>query len=220
MKDATDPYVADVEIEAVRESVDSSSGIVVCYIPASSFAPHQALWGERTYFVRTQDSNIPCPQPLLRNLFYPRTAPRLIPNARLSVTNGDDHLLHIGISVTLQNLGSASAQDTFVQVSATGDRGFECHPAQFWLPRPFSTGFECKVAIHPHQTIPFLNNMSHRGGYYLEGLPKLIRCEFRIFTQHGSALFSEIEFGNEELKKAATQLHGIFRDGKTTLLNI
>ena len=48
----TDPYVAGIEVEAVKDPTDAKAGMVVCYIPASTFAPHQSQWGERTYFIR------------------------------------------------------------------------------------------------------------------------------------------------------------------------
>ena len=47
------PYVAGVEVEAIKEPGNAKAGMVVCYIPASTFGPHQAQWGERTYFIRS-----------------------------------------------------------------------------------------------------------------------------------------------------------------------
>ena len=128
-------------------------------------------------------------------------------------------MLHIALCVTLQNCGAASAQDSYVEALAVADRGFENHPAQFWTRRPHSRGFACEITIHPHQTIPFLSNMSHRGGYAgLDELPTTVRCEFQIFTQHASALFAEVEFTRKELENVALQSQPISREAKTVLL--
>lgn len=219
LKDATDPSILGVEIEAIRASPESTAGIVLCHIPSSSFAPHQALWGERLYFIRVQDSNLPCPQPLLRNMFYPRTGPKLIPQARVSVSEGDDKKLHIGVYVVLQNKGSASAEKIHVEALGRSDRGLECHPARLWTARQFTDGYDCATSIHPAQAMPFLQNMSHRGGYEsVDELPEKVTCEFRIFAHDASALFASVEFFEQELKDAALNQKRIVRDATVRIL--
>jgi len=93
VNDATDPYVAGVEVEPIKDPANGKAGIVVCYIPQSSFAPHQAQWGERTYFIRTQDANLVCPQPLLRNMFYPRALSRLKPTVTMRASKGQEGII-------------------------------------------------------------------------------------------------------------------------------
>jgi hypothetical protein len=115
INDATDPYVAGVEIEAIRNPQDAKAGIVLCFIPASSFAPHQASWGERTYFIRAQDANLPCPQPLLRAMFYPRVQARLEPTVRMTV-NDQRGGIKIALEARIRCLGPATAEVALIQI--------------------------------------------------------------------------------------------------------
>lgn len=115
VNDATDPYVAGVEVEAIRDPNQAKAGMVLCHIPASTFAPHQAQWGERTYFIRTQDSNLPCPQPLLRNMFYPRVQARLEPNIKLTVSEEQGNI-NVFMEARIRSLGPATAEVALIQI--------------------------------------------------------------------------------------------------------
>jgi hypothetical protein len=115
INDATDPHVAGVEVRAVRDPNGAKSGLVVCYIPPSAFAPHQAQWGERTYFIRTQDANLPCPQPLLRNMFFPRVQARLEPTVKMTVSERAGNIA-IALEARIRSLGPATAEVAMIQV--------------------------------------------------------------------------------------------------------
>ncbi|SRR6266436_1739384 len=116
VNDATDPYVAGVEVQAVHSPTHPSEGFVICSIPASTFVPHQAQWGERTYFIRTQDSNFPCPQPLLRNMFYPRAQSRLEPIIKMGAHQQRDGSVLVQLSAKIVSLGPATAESAIVSI--------------------------------------------------------------------------------------------------------
>jgi hypothetical protein len=110
VNDATDPHVAGVEVTAVKDPGDAKAGMVICFIPASTFAPHQAQWGERTYFIRTQDSNVVCPQPLLRNLFFPRLQSRLQATVKMTAYKRPDGTVKVVMEARIGNLGPGTAE--------------------------------------------------------------------------------------------------------------
>jgi len=99
----------------VKEPNGANSGIVICYIPPSTFAPHQAQWGERTYFIRTQDANLPRPQPLLRNMFFPRVQARLEPTVKITVSDRAGSIM-IALDARIRSLGPATAEVAMIQV--------------------------------------------------------------------------------------------------------
>jgi hypothetical protein len=113
--DATDPYVAGVEIVAIKDPTDPKAGIVICYIPPSTSSPHQAQWGERTYFIRSQDSNVICPQPLLRHMFYPRAQSRLEPHVEMRAT-AQHGAIAVSLDARIRSLGPATAEVAMVSV--------------------------------------------------------------------------------------------------------
>ena len=115
VNDATDPHVPGVEVQALKDPNGANSGMVICYIPPSTFAPHQAQWGERTYFIRTQDANLPCPQPLLRNMFFPRVQARLEPTVKMTVTDRTGNIM-ITLEARIRSLGPATAEVAMIQV--------------------------------------------------------------------------------------------------------
>src|SRR6266404_5939680 len=124
VNDATDPYVAGVEVQAVHSPTHPSEGFVICSIPASTFVPHQAQWGERTYFIRSQDSNQPCPQTLLRNMFFPRLHSRLASNVKMTVqAQASGHIL-VYLETFILSLGPATAEVAMISVALRelGDR--------------------------------------------------------------------------------------------------
>ena len=66
-----------VEVVAIPQR-GSSSGFVACYIPEGNVKPHRAEVGEN-YYIRMGDNFGVPPVALLRNLFYPRGTPFLVP---------------------------------------------------------------------------------------------------------------------------------------------
>ena len=123
VNDATDTYVSGVEVEAVKEPTDLKAGFVVCYIPPSASAPHQAQWGERTYFIRTQESNLPCPPPLLRHMFYPRVQARLEPIVTMQAAGQSGGGIEVSLEARIRNVGPGTAEVAMVSVEPGSDLG-------------------------------------------------------------------------------------------------
>ena len=116
VNDATDPYVTGVEVEAIHNPAHPNEGFVICSIPASTFAPHQAHWGERTYFVRAQDSNMVCPPPLLRHMFYPRSRSRLEPIVVMGANQQPDESILVHLRTRIVSLGPATAESAIISI--------------------------------------------------------------------------------------------------------
>jgi hypothetical protein len=191
VNDATDPYVAGVEVTAISQNAGAPEGIVLCYIPESGFGPHQALWGERTYWIRTQDSNLICPQPLLRNMFYPRLQARLEPVVKLTVST-DRGGFGLFFEIRIRNVGPATADVAIVQVvpHAFQSQSPSCGGA--W--QHVDTGlFQSRYPLPPGYTSPHCITAS---GILLNQDPVL---KFRFFTHNTPAHHAEVSFPSNEI---------------------
>jgi predicted HTH transcriptional regulator len=74
-RQATDPVVLNVEIEAYEES--PGSGFVVCYIPEGAHKPYRTEDGRRSqYYLRAADNFVPMSRSVLASLFYPKSVAR------------------------------------------------------------------------------------------------------------------------------------------------
>ena len=215
--DAVDPPVSGVEVQAVLEP-GSQSGFVVCLIPNSNFAPHKAIWADREYYMRAGDSNRPMSTAMLRRMFYPHTEPRLIPVLKLTCPQKGDQL-QIHISVHLDNQGSASAQQSYLEARVrNANQGFAAYKAACWEERPYSQdGYVCSDIIHPGEKVLFLRNWTSMGSYAdITELPESMRCEFKIFTLNGTPLMAEATFARNELTEAAKAQKSIIREARIT----
>ena len=77
---ATDPPVKGVEFRSVLIPGGSNTGFVVCYIPESDSKPHRSEFGKndvKRFNLRIGDASKECTVPILQQLFYPKTNPRL-----------------------------------------------------------------------------------------------------------------------------------------------
>jgi hypothetical protein len=191
--DATDPYVAGVEIEAIKAAKDSNAGFVVCYIPASTFAPHQAQWGERTYFIRAQDSNLPCPQTLLRSMFYPRAQSRLEPIIKMTASEMAGGSIQIQLQVNFVNLGPATAEVVIISIEPLNPLKTDEMYGDSWL----------KIGgdfVRYNSSLP--PNFSPPQQIYIRGvLVGSPSVHFKFFAHNTPAHHSTVSFSNEEALK-------------------
>lgn len=204
LNNATDPLVPGVEIRIATKQ-KSASGFVVCLIPQSHYAPHNAKWAPGGYYMRGQSSNIQMRPEMLRRMFFPHTSPRLVPMVQLTAQDGLDAAIHVQLRVDLRNDGLASARDAFVAVKVTGDRVPEYRlNSRLWRQRyenvPGSTEYTCAVAIHPGETVLLLTNISNVSGYSdASCIQKPVQVNFRIFAEHAPALIAAVTFAPSEI---------------------
>jgi hypothetical protein len=206
--DATDPFVAGVEVEAIKEPGRSdNAGIVACYIPASTFAPHQAQWGERTYFIRAQDANIPCPQALLRNMFYPRLLCRLKPTVTLNASKGQGGVIHVHLETKIANLGPATAETAVIAIELT-----DLHQCQISYEHPW-------IEVGPKSVVtykfPLLPNFVPPQPLYATGTvgSQGASIKFIFFAHNTPVHYSEITFTQSEVLKCLSDQNRIVREG-------
>ena len=199
---AVEPPVLGVEIRAVRKP-GGTSGFVVCIIPASAFVPHCGNWALGGYYVRGQDSNVRMRTEVLRRMFYPQIAPRLVPLVRLQVQRGDNRCTHTAMRVELRNDGSGSAKGVFLDFNARGGAVFTRHVnANLWKPRYHfdNSGLECLATIHPNETVLLLGNLTGHGApESTDNLREPIECTFWIFAENMEAIRAEVRFEPEEM---------------------
>ena len=222
--DAVDPPIVGVDVRPVLKK-GSPEGFVVCHIPESSFLPHRAMWAEREYYMRTGDSNRPIPTALLRRMFYPQFSPWIVPTvkAQLVVANreGDvsafhnrDGLMHIAIEVKVANYGNASAQEVRIEL----EHLLHCQvqeniPNSLWMDGlRDNSGRDCKVTIHPGQTIPFLSYLTNRVGFVAPSDSEEFKLRFKIFAYNTAVLSSEVVFTGAELKNTVDSAEWLCRD--------
>jgi len=213
VNDATDPYVAGVQVEAIKESTDAKAGFVICYIPASTSAPHQAQWGERTYFIRTQDSNLPCPQPLLRHMFYPRVQARLEPIVTMRATSQPGGSIVVRLEVRIMSLGPATADVAIVSVEP-GNLGsavvradgiqWEMIGQNFW---------KFRYPLPPNFVPPGLIWIQ---GVLMSSGPSVV---FKFFTHDTPEHHSTVRFTPEEILDSLRTGTSLERRGRSELID-
>lgn len=213
VNDATDPYVAGVQVEAIKEPADAKAGFVVCYIPASTSAPHQAQWGERTYFIRTQDSNLPCPQPLLRHMFYPRAQARLEPIVTMRAASQPGGVIGVLLEVRIRNLGPATAEVAIVSVEPS-DLGsavvsvdgiqWETIGHNFW---------SFRYPLPPSFVPPGLIQIQ---GVLMSSGPSVV---FKFFTHNTPEHHSIVRFTQEEILDSLRTGRFLERPGRSELID-
>lgn len=115
----TDPFVGRVEVRAVTDPAKSPKGFVVALIPAGIMVPHRALYGERTCWMRNQDSNYPAPTAHLRMMFYPQVKARLRVQFGITISKHPE-ARSITAVIKLVNSGPATAENVVAVVHAPG----------------------------------------------------------------------------------------------------
>ncbi|MEI8234255.1 MAG: ATP-binding protein [Verrucomicrobiota bacterium] len=108
---ATDPPLAKVEIKSIPLSPGSKEGFVVCYIPEGKTKPYRSEKDGKSYLMRLGDSQQELTVSMLRQLFYPRTEPRINiickniePPESFSDQGEVNHNFQYGITFSLQIL--------------------------------------------------------------------------------------------------------------------
>jgi hypothetical protein len=205
--DATDPYVAGVEVESVTVPSDPKAGFVVCYIPPSTSAPHQAQWGERTYFVRVQDSNLPCPQPLLRSMFYPRVRSRLEPVISMTAC-AKDGAYRVSLQAKIANHGPATAEMALISVEARDLAQATIATDVQWEEIAASL-FRYRYPIPPNFMAPHLIRI---GGVAVSSGAS---AAFRFFAHNTPAHHSSVCFSQEEVLECVRSKNYIERRGRS-----
>jgi hypothetical protein len=185
-------------------------GFVACHVPPSDHSPHRSIWGDREYYLRTQDGNRPIPTAILRRMFYPQASPILFPVAKARIPKGDDGWHHFEMSVDLRNRGLASAEKVAVQLSS--NHGFLPHPdSHNWTYD--GTVFRGTLTIHPDQTVRWLHNCTNDVRNWQEdGL--VIAFTFRIFSRNAPATAFELSFDGSELLATVGANRPIEREAK------
>jgi hypothetical protein len=155
---ATEPPLAGVQ-SAVIPSGHAGAGFVVSYIPESDNKPHRAEHLKGTpYTIRIGDSFINPSPSILRNLFYPRSAPRL----QISLTcewqeppNDVEPEIELFYRLFVRNVSGISARDIFVIA--------KCFPLGLQIECPYRTtktetefgvGIEVEKVLHPFSQTP------------------------------------------------------------------
>ena len=214
--DAVDPPVLGVEVRAVVRGPADPAGFVVCYLPASNFAPHSSRWADREYYIRVQDGNRRCPTGVLRRLFYPRSFPRLVPIVRATIDKTGDGFYMSQIQVRIANRGAASAREPYVEINDTlGAARYACDTKQWEASQSSDRSFRGLATIHPDQTVPFLHNIA---GNFGQSFPQLaISIRFRLFAIDAPSVVAEVQFEREELELAMINRRFVEREALTAV---
>jgi len=128
---ASDPPVANIDIQAIPLSSGTSEGFVVCLIPESRMKPHRSEWAERRFYLRMGDSSRECNVAILRQLFYPKRQLRieasikLIPTPtdyRLQLSPSAPNINHIicAFEIGLRNVGETSIDAVQASIECKG----------------------------------------------------------------------------------------------------
>jgi len=205
--DATDPFVAGVEVESIKKAGSDKAGIVACYIPASTFAPHQAQWGERTYFIRTQDANIPCPQALLRNMFYPRGLSRLKPTVTLHASEGQGGVIRAHLETKIVNLGPATAETAIIAIELKDLDQCNISYEPPWVELGSKSIVTYKFPLLPNFVPP---QRLHAVGTVISHGASI---KFILFAHNTPVHYAEISFTQNEVLKCLRDRDSIVREG-------
>jgi len=212
---ATDPPIPGVEVIPISSNKHGKRGFVVCFVPESHFAPHRAEHcANKPFFIRVGDDFVPAGVSMLRRLFYPHSTAILVPVVHASMTKGDNGRYNFNIQVEIQNRGTASAEQAFVQVNNNFGRPVELFPnLNFWVgPNLHQKGCRCKETIHPGQSIPLLSNLCTRGDYDVPPEDETFSITFKVFALHAPPAELQVSFGSEELLLATVNCRKVVRE--------
>lgn len=214
---AVDPPISGVEVESFTAGNDSTEGFVVCYIPPSDYAPHRALRASREFYMRVNDSNVEMPMSHLRRMFFPVSTPRLVPIVKAKVTEDDDGNNRLSMTVELRNQGMASAEEVCVKLSGAFSTHLE---SRYWdQSNLIENTFNCKITIHPGQSIRFFNNLVEKGSR--KQWPEKATASplsFTFYAKNSQATHCVLSFSVVELKESFEKNIPIEREGRPKLL--
>lgn len=192
---ATEPHVAGVINRAISDG-KKKSGVVLTYIPESDFKPHQAKWGERTCFIRNQESSFPCPPALLRSLFFPRFFPRISGTVTLNTRDDQTQGLVARFTVEVSNGGEATAESMIMGFRFENAEGRTVGADSLW------TQVGNTLAVRAGLDLP--PNFNHPVAIKVRAVVKALPLKFYIYVfAHNTPMhYAELVYDGRELDEA------------------
>src|SRR5579872_4218522 len=124
-RQATDPPLTNVEIDAYELPTAPGTGFVVCFVPEGPFKPYKTEDGRRSqYVIRAGDNFVAMSRSMLQSMFYPRTKAVFRVKATLVFhlpernRNAEKATAHMNCIVELANDGTATARNVEVFVTS------------------------------------------------------------------------------------------------------
>ena len=195
------PHVHGIDIRAVKDA-HSEKGFVVCFIPASRFAPHQSMWPQRQFYMRCQDGSHECGYTELKRLFQPALGPVYATTAiatAYSLTSGDDGF-GAAITVQIKNVGTATANDLLITI----DGGGSLHENEIWKTQAYNA-VASNRSVHPER----VTSLRVTGFNLLGGreYPKDFAVQFKlkIYSRDTKPFEFDFHLPWEELKQAKSE---------------
>jgi hypothetical protein len=194
---ATEPPVLGVETEAYPFGGSDSEGFVICFVPESPFKPHRAEYASRQYIIRAGDHFVVPSVSLLRSLFFSQSRCHLVPKLTVSCTveNGNSSYRIEGF---LDNLGSATAFDTFVIMHSSAN-GLPNRIPNWDYDHPRAPlNLSTKTPIHPRISTMFFGMNT-----FPENVPQSFEFKIQVFARDTEPIEWLISFTEDEVKKGA-----------------
>jgi hypothetical protein len=214
-RQATDPPLGNVEIEAYEIPSAPGTGFVVCFVPEGSFKPYRAEDGRRSqYYLRTGDNFIVMSRSVLQAMFYPRVKAVFRAKASLSWELLDKQppgrdIARMCCYVDLVNDGIATACQTLVLVRHTIKDNIEevritsDHWASYMT--PLGKEFEASRPMHPTREARLFyaewQVRAHSSSSTFQVVPacQAPSFELTIFCENQERQVIKIEFDTAEL---------------------
>lgn len=191
------PHVSGIDIRAVKEA-HSQEGFVVCFIPASRFAPHQSMWPRRQFYMRCQDGSHECGYTELKRMFQPASGPIYEVKALVGAHSltSEQFGLRAHINVIIKNVGTATANDLLVHIDGGG------FPVDdnLWKRRAHNS-VSSTESVHPWCIIPLrVSGFDYYGG---QEYPKnhAVQFQLRIYSKDTKPFEFDFHLPWEEIKK-------------------
>ena len=154
---ATDPPLLGVDSVAIFAAGSSGPGFVVSFVPESDAKPHRTeLLDGKPYMLRIGDTfRNPSPS-ILRNLFFPHSAPHLQVSVACEWPEPSLHMqpsemeMEVWYRIFLKNTSAVTARDIFVIVKALPlGLTIDCPYRTTTTDTEFGTGIEFNRNLHP-----------------------------------------------------------------------
>jgi hypothetical protein len=220
---ATDPPLANIEIEALEVPAAPGTGFVACYIPEGPFKPYRTEEGRRSqFYLRAGDNTVPMSRAVIQALFYPRSQAYFKIDARLSWAHDDrsaqfETQANMTLVVGVANAGTATAKDVIVRVDHNLGSGKNIGPVSAsppWFLREGCFVYPCP--LHPFMPSSqvfvwqwTIRTASSPATEY-ELLPRCANpaFSFSIYCENQEPQQFAVEFDVASMRKEATFFHG------------
>jgi hypothetical protein len=167
-RQATDPPLGNVEIEAYEIPSAPGKGFVICLIPDGPFKPYRAEEGPRSqYWIRSGDNFVVLSRPMLQAMFYPHAKAVFRARAVLSwelvdrvgqQATSPRNTARFRCETGLVNDGTATARNTLIVVKAEVEGNLEQlgWTSDLWRTHSWPDGqeFEAPRPLHPGRVTP------------------------------------------------------------------